>query len=229
MENLTYYIKNTLNPTYDSGTNNHIEHNENPKYWDLLLGDIKSNPKNFKGKTALDFGCGQGRNVTNLLSLAKFTRVDGVDISPANIGFCSNSYQDQPSDFYLNNGADLSDLKSDEYDFVMSTIVFQHICVHELRYKLKQEIYRVLKPGGLFSFQMGYGDINFTGHTRPNNYYDNSYSAAGSNGSDDVRVTNENDLISDLEKIGFKDITFEIHDSFLDGGHPSWIYVKCKK
>ena len=229
MNNLQFYIKNTLNPTYDSGTNNHIEHNENPLYWDLLLGDIKSNPENFKNKTALDFGCGQGRNVTNMLSLAEFNRVDGVDISPANIEFCSNTYQNQSSDFYLNDGSDLKDLKSDEYDFVMSTIVFQHICVHELRYQLKQEIYRVLKSGGLFSFQMGYGDINFTGHTRPNNYYDNSYGATGSNGSDDVRVTNEKDLISDLEKIGFKDITFEIKEPFLDGGHPNWIYVKCKK
>jgi SAM-dependent methyltransferase len=229
MENLDYYIKNTLNPTYDGGTNNHPEHNSNPLYWDLLLGDIKSNPEKFKNKTALDFGCGKGRNVTNMLLLAEFNRVDGVDISPANISFCSSTYQNQPSNFYLNNGADLQDLKSDEYDFVMSTIVFQHICVHELRYKLKQEIYRVLKPGGLFSFQMGYGDLTFTGHTRPNNYYANSYSAAGSNGSDDVRVTNINDLTSDLEKIGFKDITYEIHEPYLDGGHPNWVYVKCKK
>jgi hypothetical protein len=73
----------------------------------------------------------------------EFNRVDGIDISPANISFCSSTYQNQPSNFYLNNGIDLQDLKSDEYDFVMSTIVFQHICVHELRYKLKQEIFRI--------------------------------------------------------------------------------------
>jgi len=229
MNNLQFYIKNTLNPTYDSGTNNHIEHNQNALYWDLLLGDIKSNPEDFKDKTALDFGCGKGRNVTNMLSLANFKRVDGVDISPNNISYCMSEYAGQNSNFYLNNGENLNTIPDNEYDFVMSTIVFQHICVHELRYKLKQEIYRILKNGGLFSFQMGFGDINFTGHTRPNNYYDNSYEAAGSNGSDDVRVTNEKDLISDLEKIGFKDIIFEIHDSYLDGGHPNWIYVKCKK
>ena len=229
MENLDYYIKNTLNKTYDSGTNNHPEHNSNPLYWDLLLGDIKFSPKKFEGKKSLDFGCGQGRNVTNMLSLAEFNRVDGVDISPANIEFCSNNYQNQPSDFYLNDGSNLKDLKSDEYDFVMSTIVFQHICVHELRYKLKQEIYRVLKSGGLFSFQMGFGDMNFTGHTRPNNYYDNSYIAEGSNGIDDVRVTDSTQLTSDLSKIGFKNITFEIHQPWEDGGHPNWIYVRCEK
>jgi SAM-dependent methyltransferase len=229
MENINYYIKNTLNRTYDPGTNNHPEHNSNPLYWDLLLGDIKLNPNQFKNKIALDFGCGKGRNVTNMLSLAEFTRVDGVDISPTNIGHCRTSYPNQNSSFYLNSGADLADLNSDEYDFVMSTIVFQHICVHELRYNLKQEIYRVLKMGGIFSFQMGFGDIGFTGHTRPRSYYDNSYAAEGSNGSDDVRITDPTQLTSDLSKIGFKNITFEIHQPWEDGGHPNWIYIRCEK
>jgi SAM-dependent methyltransferase len=229
MENINYYIKNTLNRTYNPGTNNHPEHNSNPLYWDLLLGDIKSDTEKFKNKVALDFGCGKGRNVTNMLSLAEFSRVDGIDISPANIEYCRASYPNQNSAFYLNSGADLADLNSDEYDFVMSTIVFQHICVHELRYNLKQEIFRVLKTGGIFSFQMGYGDINFTGHTRPRGYYDNSYIAEGSNGSDDVRVTDPAQLISDLSKIGFKNITFEVHQPWEDGGHPNWIYVRCEK
>lgn len=34
MGNLNYYIKNTLNLTYDSGINNHPEHNSNPLYWE---------------------------------------------------------------------------------------------------------------------------------------------------------------------------------------------------
>ena len=76
---------------------------------------------------------------------------------------------------------------------------------------------------------MGFGDINFTGHTRPNNYYDNAYGATGSNGSDDVRVTDPTQLISDLSKIGFKNITFEVHQPWEDGGHPNWIYVRCEK
>ncbi len=225
---LSNYV-NMLNNVYKYGTNNHLEHNDNPLYWDLLLKDIKSNPEIWRGKTALDFGCGKGRNVTNILSLANFERVDGIDVSDDNIRYCKESYKNQPSEFYKNSGKDLSQLKSDEYDFVMSTIVFQHICVHELRYKLKEEIYRVLKPGGIFSFQMGYGDINFTGHTNPKSYYENGYDASNSNGSNDVRISNESELISDLESIGFKNIKFEIHDSFNDGGHPNWIYVNAIK
>lgn len=226
--NLSKYV-NMLNLVYRGGTGNHPEHNSNPLYWDLLLGDIKSDSKIWEGKTALDFGCGQGRNITNMLSLANFERVDGVDVSEDNIRYCKESYANQSSAFYKNSGKDLFSLKDNEYDFVMSTIVFQHICVHELRYKIKEEIYRILKPNGIFSFQMGYGDISFTGHTNPKSYYENYYQASNSNGSNDVRITDESELVSDLESIGFKDIKFEIHESWEDGGHPNWIYVNCKK
>jgi ubiquinone/menaquinone biosynthesis C-methylase UbiE len=226
--NFNTYV-NMLNNAYKDGTNNHPEHNDNPLYWDLLLKDIKQSPSNFDGKVALDFGCGKGRNVTNMLTLANFKRVDGIDISNDNINYCKETYINQSSNFYKNNGSDLSDLNSEEYDFVMSTIVFQHICVHELRFKLKEEIYRVLKPNGIFSFQMGYGNMEFTGHTNPKAYYENYYDATNSNGSNDVRISDENELIDDLKSIGFKNITFEIHPPFNDTGHPNWIYVNAIK
>lgn len=239
MKNYTYiynspnYTLNSyvqmLTDSYKFGTNNHPEHNSNPKYWDILLGDIKNNPDNWKDKNALDFGSGKGRNVTNLLTLAQWNRVDGIDISDDNYNYCKNQYKNQNSEFYQNNGRDLQPLKNEEYDFVMSTIVFQHICVHELRYKLKEEIFRVLKSSGIFSFQMGYGDINFKGHTTPRDYYENGYNALNSNGSNDVRITNPQQLIDDLSKIGFKDIKYQITEPWEDGGHPNWIYVKCIK
>jgi SAM-dependent methyltransferase len=220
---------NMLQSFFSWGTSNHEEHNSNPLYWDLLLKDIKENPEKFQGKNALDFGCGKGRNVTNMLSLANFNKVDGIDISEGNINFCNQNYITQPSSFYKNNGEDLSDLKDDDYDFVMSTIVFQHICVHDVRVALKKEIYRVLKTGGIFSFQMGYGDISFMGSTNPKPYLSNPVETHGSNGTNDVRVTDENELIEDLKSIGFKNITFEIHEPFSDCGHPNWIYVRCEK
>ena len=138
-------------------------------------------------------------------------------------------YINQNSTFYKNNGMDLSDLKDNEYDFIMSTIVFQHICVHELRYKIKKEIYRVLKSGGEFSFQMGFGSMDWIGNTKQRSYFENSYNAENSNGSNDVRVSNPQDLVDDLKSIGFKDITYSIEEPWADWGHPNWIYVKCYK
>lgn len=225
MNNLDQYIS-MLNNVYHRGTNNHEQHNSNPDYWKILLGDIDNK---FDDKVALDFGCGKGRNVTNLFTLAKWKRVDGIDISQENIVYCNNTYTDQPSFFFNNNGNDLSQLRDNEYDFVMSTIVFQHICVHELRFNLLSEIYRVLKLGGIFSFQMGYGDISFRGAAVPHEYYENNYGAQNTNGTYDVRVTDEKFLKEDLEKIGFTDIEFSIRNSWEDGGHLQWIYTKCKK
>ena len=222
------YLK-TLHKVYDDGTNNHEIHNDNPDYWAVLLGDIKDDPAQFEGKTALDFGCGKGRNVTNMLSLAKFARADGVDISRDNIEYCIRTYTNQPSQWFMNNGKDLSDLRSNEYDFVMSTIVFQHLCVHELRYELKQEIYRVMKPDAIFSFQMGYGPMSMAYSGRSmSSYYENNYDALGSNSSDDVRIDDEQNLIDDLTEIGFTDITFKVLKKWTDH-HPYWIYVRCIK
>jgi methylase of polypeptide subunit release factors len=86
------------------------EHNDNPNYWDILLSDLKDKEL-WDGKIALDFASGKGRNVTNLLSLCDWERVDGIDISSANIDFCKRTYETQNSDWYCNNGTDVSDLK----------------------------------------------------------------------------------------------------------------------
>lgn len=219
-----------LDGVYLNGTNNHPEHNSNPDYWDILLGDLKKNKEKFANKKALDFGCGKGRNVSNMISLCDFESVDGVDLSQNNIDFC-NRNKNIKSTFYKNNGLDLSCITEEEkYDFIMSTIVLQHICVYELRYKILQEIFRLLKKGGIFSFQMGYGDSNtYEKDAKITDYYDNNYFAINSNGTHDVRVTSPSQLIKDLTNIGFIDVVYDIKASWEDGGHLEWIYVKAKK
>lgn len=214
---------------YSNGTTNHEEHNLNSDYWDILLVDLK-NSDNWNGKSALDFACGKGRNVKNLHNLCKWNKVDGVDISESNIEFCKKNYIDYKSNWFCNNGVDLSEISSDEYDFVMSTIALQHIPVYDIRHNIMKEILRVLKSGGLFSFQMGFGVGLEDQFGRPkSSYFDNDYDANGTNSSHDVRVQNENEIINDLEKIGFVDVKTEIRNSFSDAGHPKWIYVKCLK
>lgn len=230
---------------YDSNakkmaSTNHKEHNFNPNYWDILLGDITDDMfEDNNTIKALDFGCGTGRNVFNLLKNWNWNRVDGVDISENNIieakkklidggykEFNSNTEVNNSFKFYYNNGVDLKDLKSNEYDFIMSTIVFQHISVHEIRYSLLEEIYRVLNNGGLFSFQMGF---NANPKYKTVSYYENYYDATGTNSDCNVRVEYENDLKNELTKIGFKNIKIEIKESYSDDVHPQWIYIKGVK
>lgn len=214
--------------SYHNGTSNHPEHNDNTDYWDILLGDLKDSDK-WSGKFALDFASGKGRNVTNLLSLCNWDRVDGVDISEGNIEFCKMLYGTRMSNWYCNNGVDVSELNDNEYDFIMSTIALQHIPVYDIRKSLITDLFRTLKPGGLFSFQMGYGEGLESPLGPRSEYYANTYDAHGTNSHHDVRVHNESDVIDDLTNMGYVNITTEVRDAFSDSGHPQWIYVKAYK
>ena len=213
---------------YASGTNNHENHNANSNYWDILLGDLKDK-QNWDGKIALDFACGKGRNVTNMLNLCDWARVDGIDISEGNISHNKNEYQSQNSNWYCNNGTDVSELNDNEYDFIMSTIALQHIPVYDIRKSLITDLLRTLKPGGMFSFQLGYGEGLESPIGPRVSYFENHYDATGTNSICDVRVHTEEEVINDLKEIGFVNITTEVRESYDDSGHPQWIYIKCYK
>jgi len=214
--------------SYHNGTSNHPEHNDNPDYWNILLSDLKDSDR-WIGKTALDFASGKGRNVSNMLSMCNWNRVDGVDISEGNIQFCKSSYNPKFSNWYCNNGIDVSELKTDEYDFIMSTIALQHIPVYDIRKSLITDLLRTLKPGGLFSFQMGFGEGLDSPLGPRSSYYTNFYDARGTNSRHDVRVHSESDVIEDLANIGYVNITTNVRESFSDKGHLQWIYVKAYK
>jgi len=207
---------------------NHKEHNQNADYWDILLGDIKEVEK-WEGKKALDFGCGSGRNIGNLLNLAKWERVDGCDISEANIintkkYLIGLGYKEDKFNAVTTDGTSLCPLEDKEYDFVMSTIVLQHICVYDIRFLILEDMYRVLNDGGLLSIQMGFG----TKKENTVGYYENFYDAQSTNSECDTRVEDPDELFKDLDKIGFKDIKHEVRTSFSDS-HGQWIYTKASK
>ena len=227
MVNKDNQYTNMQKHAYKAGTSNHLEHNDNQDYWDILLGDLK-NKQQWKDKVGLDFACGKGRNVTNMLSLCDWKRVDGIDISEKNIEHCNQKYKEQNSNWYANNGVDVSQLKSNEYDFIMSTIALQHIPVYDIRKSLITDLFRTLKSNGLFSFQMGYGEKIQPNENRYG-YYENKYNVSGTNSHHDVRVQSETEVIDDLSKIGFVNIQTVIRDTFSDKGHPKWIYVKAYK
>lgn len=202
---------------------NHMRHNGNRDYWDILVGDTAVG---FRDKVGLDFGCGCGRNVQNLWM--RFRRFDGTDISEGNLAFAAQNLAaaGAPHDAYrlhLCNGVDLDGLPDDEYDFVMSTIVLQHIAVHEIRLSYFREFHRVLREGGLLSFQMGFGE----GHGKAH-YYENAYHATATNSLHDTLVTDPGQLRGDLEAAGFTSFWYTLRPSF-DDGHPQWIFVKAWK
>jgi len=151
---------------------------------------------------ALDYGCGPGRNLVKFNN--RFKRIDGVDISNINLEKSKTNLEHNGIDIpnlYHTSGDNLSMIEDSVYDVMFAVICFQHICVHEIRFNILKEAYRVLKPGGKLCFQMGYGGKENIVTAK---YYDNIYEAVSTNGHADVSITDEEELKDDLlNKIGF--------------------------
>lgn len=177
---------------------NHKRHNKDPEYWNILLKDIIDNPNKWANKKALDFGCGCGRNIENLLNSANFDRVDGCDISLKNAEY-SQKYVDNifgpgKCKTWENDGYTLRPAEDNTYDFVMSHIVFQHIPNYDVRYSILLDIYRVLAKDGIASLH--YMDLSTSVK-----YYENSQQLIN------CVVEDPEYLIADFKKIGFKDVS----------------------
>ncbi len=219
----TYY--DNEGKTGNMNKENHCQHNNNPNYWTILVSDTLN--EEYKNKKGLDFGCGCGRNVINLVDRMK--RMDGVDISPELVKTCMKNlaelgYDNNKTSFYTCSGVSLDIFDDNTYDFIMSTIVLQHICVYTIRYNYLSEFFRIMKSGGLLSFQMGFGN----GHFNTKDYYEDYYDATCTNSGCDVRITDPSQIVEDLKKIGFVNISFQITESFSDF-HTEWIFVKAYK
>jgi ubiquinone/menaquinone biosynthesis C-methylase UbiE len=111
-----------------------------------------------QGKTpgemrVLEIGCGAGRVTRALAKL--FGEVHAVDVSGEMVRLASEALRDFPKAFvYQNNGKDLSVVPNLQFDFAFSSIVFQHIPSREIIENYVGEVQRLLRPGGLFKFQV---------------------------------------------------------------------------
>lgn len=104
---------------------------------------------------ALDFGCGVGR-LTQALA-ERFERCDGVDIAEPMIAEARRINQRaERVRYHVNDAPNLALFVDDSFDFVLSSIVLQHM---EPRYAKAYitEFVRVLKPGALALFQVPAG------------------------------------------------------------------------
>lgn len=160
---------------------NHHDHNEDPDYIKYILDPLTTNPEFWRGKNALDFGCGCGRNMKNLMDSAPFGRVDGCDLSLQNALYAKQwsttaSFRattpsgllaqatiprapepswdpplKQECETWEVDGYTLHPIPSEKYDLVMSHLVFQHIGNWEIRYSILTEIHRVLRDKGMIN------------------------------------------------------------------------------
>jgi len=101
----------------------------------------------------LEIGCGAGRVTRALAKL--FGEVHAVDVSGEMVRLATEALRDFPKVLvYQNNGKDLAVVPNLQFDFAFSSIVFQHIPSREIIENYVGEVQRLLRPGGLFKFQV---------------------------------------------------------------------------
>ncbi len=101
---------------------------------------------------ALDLGCGIGR--MDEFVAPKVSHLVGLDVSGEMIARASARLADVPNlEFVEGDGVGLGPFPDGSFDLVFSYIVFQH-APREVFAGYLPEIFRVLKPGGSFVFQL---------------------------------------------------------------------------
>lgn len=215
---------------YRRGTSDHDEHQGNKEFFVNLLVPAVRHCESTANQTILDFGCGRGRNVANILDQGHSGNIIGVDISKTNISYCQNRFRAERVELVVSNGLDMNKIGSNSVSSIISVIVLQHIPVYSIRRNLLQEFFRVLDAGGKLYFQMGAGVSLSTPDGGPlAGYYDELLSAEGTNGNLDVQVMSSKEIEDDLNDIGFVNLDFKILTAFSDRQHDSWIYTEATK
>ena len=219
-EYLSRYKKEFEDTHHLMTINNHHVHNPDPEYWGKLLNDVTNNAERWKGKRAFDFGCGCGRNLYNLTTLAEWEQVDGCDISPSNASYAKqyfdkNNKTSAKCKTWESPGNTIQPAEENYYDFIMSHIVFQHISNYDVRFSIMSDMYRSMREGGLCS-------LHFMDMIIASSYFENSLDYKN------CVVDNPQYLIDDFVKIGFKDVTCETGNGVGYGGYTTY-YIKGTK
>src|ERR1041385_5394154 len=103
--------------------------------------------------SVLEIGCGIGRMLKPLVG--RFSRLEGVDVSSEMIRQGQQRLRDCPTiALHEIDGTGPLPYGPAEFDFCFSYITLHHIPIKSVVVKYIEEAYRVLKPHGIFKFQV---------------------------------------------------------------------------
>jgi SAM-dependent methyltransferase len=197
------------------------EHQAFQEYDTVLFRNLPLTGK----EVVLEYGCGPARNIARYKD--QFARIDGVDISPdciekAKVYLVSVGVPEP--NLWSNDGRSLPMIEDAQYDIVFMVISLQHITSWSVRQNLYKEFLRVLKPGGYFVWQCGYGP----GHPRSVDYFADSHNTEADFVDKDFRCEDANHIKKDLIDSGFIWKNAVLTRTCKDQ-HPAWLWGQVQK
>jgi SAM-dependent methyltransferase len=124
---------------------------------DLLMKDVQI-PVN---PVLMEVGCGVGRMIQQMQERVQFSGLFGLDISETMIGYTrKNTGGDPRLVLNVNTGYDLSAVPCASVDYAYSVDVFIHIFDAGIIENYTKEVFRTLKPGGYFRFNVRFLNSN---------------------------------------------------------------------
>jgi ubiquinone/menaquinone biosynthesis C-methylase UbiE len=113
-----------------------------------LASDMMDGTSHSAGMDLLDVGCGRGGGLSALKRYCQLGRAVGLDLHAQQIDFCKVRHAGQGIEFLQGNAMELP-FDDGSFDLV-SNVESSHL-YSDMRQFL-QDVYRVLRPGGLFLF-----------------------------------------------------------------------------
>ncbi|HEX4275312.1 MAG TPA: class I SAM-dependent methyltransferase [Bryobacteraceae bacterium] len=119
-----------------------------------LEGELKRfSPGSRAARRALEIGCGPGRLLRPMSR--HFGEIHGIDVSDEMIAQATAKLHDIPwAHAHRASGSDLAQFFDDQFDFIYSYAVFQHIPSAAVVFSYLRETVRALKPGGFARLQI---------------------------------------------------------------------------
>lgn len=147
-KNSNYYINSDFT---DKDEKKYKESGDNDVKKNVLNDKLLNDNINFSESVILEIGCGNGRMTEFIAN--HFKIVYAFDISSEMIDQAHIRVNKNNINFLVGDGESFK-VDDDIIDIVFSWIVFQHFSTKKMVIKNLQEIYRVLKPGGIAKIQL---------------------------------------------------------------------------
>ena len=125
-----------------------LREQDEPYRYPIQLYEYVTSRIDLRDKEILEVGCGRGGGMTHLARNYPIRKITGVDLSTAAIQWCQQ-YHHIASCTFLQGRAEAVPLDDASVDIAIN--VESSHCYSDMK-KFVSEIYRVLKPGGFFTF-----------------------------------------------------------------------------